>query len=688
MPFRTLRLAPGVNLEQSETLNQTQLAQSNLIRFYGGLVQKLGGWLQLTAATFIGVCRGLHGWSDIVGNPYLAVGTEQRLSVVIGGAIDDITPLAATENPAVAFSTVSGSALVIILDAGHSPSAGDWINLLTQVSVGGLVLFGFYQVQSVIDGSHYVIDAAALALSTVTDGGAVPAYTTTNGVATVSVAFANHGLSAGALFEAAVSTTVATVVISGLYDVTSVTDANTFVITAATTANASTTASENGGDARIEYLLPTGYAVNTPLTGYGIGEYGAGDYGVSGAAQAVGHLRQWSLDHWGQDLIASPSGGGIYYWAPPTPAPAIVLSSGAPLYNTAVFVMSQAEIIIALGAETSGIQEPLLVRWCDVGDFTDWTASATNQAGSFSLPTGSRIVGGLSIGLGALIWTDVDLWSMSYLGFPLVFGFNRIATGCGLMSQRAAGVVGSIIMWLSTRGFFNYTSGGGITPLECPVWDFLFNNIDTSQLDQVHCAPNPLFNEFAWHFPINPASPIYSADAPFGYVKVNYAENFVWDFGQSSQYQRTAWVGVSANGTPIGADTAGLLQQHEISKDANGAGMQWSWQTGYFTLGDGEDFSFLDMIIPDFVMQWDAAPPVISLELLATDYPFGLGTSSPTVCGPYVLDAATSPLNLATLFVPCNVRARQIALSAYGSDIGTFNRVGAIRFRFAPDGRF
>ena len=679
MSFRTLKLTPGVNLEQSPTLNQVQLAASNLIRFYGGLVQKLGGWAALTTQTFIGTCRGLHGWADIVGNAYLAVGTEQRLEVLIGGALDDITPLAATTNPSVAFTTVLNSTSVEIADSSYSPNAGDWLNLLTQVSVGGIVLFGYYLVATVIDSSHFTITAASPATASVTAAGAVPSYTTTNGSAIVTVLLDNHGLATGGIFNAAVSTTVATVVISGLYDVVFV-DANHFTISAATTANAGTTASENGGDAQINYLIPSGLAVATAETGYGIGDYGAGDYGISETGQvAIEPLRQWSLDHWGQDLIASPTNGGIYYWAPPTVAPALVLSNTAPLFSTTVFVMPQVQIVVSLGAETGGTQEPLLIRWSDQGDFTDWTPSATNQSGSFSLPTGSKILAGLAVGLGALIWTDVDLWSMTYLGFPLVFGFNRVAPASGIMAQRAAGASGSLVMWLSTRGFYTYTVGGGVSPLECPVWDFLINNIDATQTDQVHCAVNSLYNEMAWHFPIASTSPIYSTATPYGYVKFNYIEN-AWDYGISSQYQRTAWVGRSPVGNPVGADIAGLLQQHEIGFDANGAGMMWSWQTGFFN-DDGEDFIFVDLILPDFVLDWVNAPPQITLELLGVNYPISLPTTPPTVFGPYVVNTATAS------FVPCRARARQIALAASGSDLGTFNRLGAIRMRFSKDGR-
>ncbi len=271
---------------------------------------------------------------------------------------------------------------------------------------------------------------------------------------------------------------------------------------------------------------------------------------------------------------------------------------------------------------------------------------------------------------------------MTYLGFPLVFGFNRIAPSCGLIAQRAAGSAGSLVMWLSTRGFFQMHIGGGVNPIECPVLDFLFNNLDYMQLGQTHCAVNSLFNEMAWHFPIVPTSSIWSASAPIGYVKFNYVEN-CWDYGQSAQYQRTAWVDRSPIGNPVGADTASLLQQHEIGNDANSLPMIGGWQTGYFDLTEGEDYVFVDLIVPDFTLNTTANQPVISLSMLATNYPIGLNTSPPVTAGPYMVNTGPG----GTLFVPLRVRARQLALAASWSDLGSFNRLGAIRIRFAPDGR-
>jgi hypothetical protein len=681
MGFRTLRLKPGVNLEISPTLNTFQIATCNLIRFYGDMVQKLGGWLQLTSQRFVGICRGLHGWADLVGNAYLGIGTEQRLQVYVNGNIIDITPVVQTDNPAPAFTSANGSNLVVIADGSYTPNIFDWINLTTHVSIGTLVLYGYYQVLGVGSGT-YQVNAGASAQSNAGPGGTVATYTTTNGQSNVTVTLANHGLLAMGSYTAGVSTTVATLVISGTYTVVSVTSSSQFVISASGIANASTTASENSGNAQIKYLLPNGNSFLTSPGGWGAGSWGVGPWGVGGGTPVYQPGRQWSLDHFGQYLIASPLAGKIYYWTPPNAAPAVVVANTAPLYNNFVFVIQQAEIIMSLGAEVGGVQQPLLIRWCDPGDFTDWTVSTTNQAGSFSIPQGSALVGGAALGLGAMIWTDEGAWSVQYLGFPLAFGFNPIGQKNGLIAPRAFGVSGSLVMWLSRHQFWQGSIGGGSGVMECPVFDFYWYNVDKTQLIEIHCAVNSIFNEMTWFFPIAPTSPLFNPNASFGYVKYNYGEasdgkDGVWDYGLSQLYQRTAWTDTSPVGNPIGADLAGLLQQHEVGFDANGVAMfESSWQGGFVPLGDGEDYQFSDFLIPEFVTIGD---PVFIPNIQTYDYPNG----------PVTQVVTQLVNNASTYFITYSARGRYMAFgfNGYSLDIGTFWRLGGVRIRVSANGR-
>lgn len=676
MAFQKLALRPGVESIATQLAAMGTWWSTTLCRFFLGFLQKLGGWMRLTSTPLIGTCRGMHGWADLLGNDYLACGTEQRLEVVIGGSVSDITPLRQTNNISPAFTTVSTETAVAVADTGNGADAGDWINIVVPVSIGGIVLQGFYQIASITDANDYVINAATPATASTGPGGAVPEFTTTAANPKVEVTLDNHGLIAGDIFNVQVATTVGGITIAvGAYNVLAspAPTTNTFYFEPGSTPSGNTSAFENGGDARIEYLLPTGYAWNTPLTGWGIGDWGAGDWGLAGPGQVIAPMRQWSIDNWGEDMLASPTNGAIYEWTPPDPVPATLVAT-APANSISIFVIAQLQILVSIGSESSGTQYPLLVKWSDAGDYTDFTPSATNQAGSFQIPTGSTLVAGLAVGLGALLWTDVAMWSMVYEGLPFVFGFNQIATSCEAMSLRAPAVVANAIMWPSIRGFFRF-DGSGVSFFPCPVWDFLFYNVDYSQLGAVFSAVNTPFNEISWFFPFASTSPFYSAETPYGYVKFN-TQDGVWDYGVSVQLQRTAWVDhpAVAGGLPVGADTTGLLQQHESSPDADGQPLMWSATSGYFDIAQGEDFAFIDLFIPDAIATPSTAQVQVTIQ--ATDWP----GDKPRVYGPYIWTPATEFLTIA-------VRGRQAAITIGGTDLGSSVRIGAIRYRVSADGR-
>lgn len=660
MSLRRLALQPGIDTTKTKTLNSTGFSTSQLIRWLNKQPQKYSGWAHMNDEPFVGTCRGLFGWADYLGNPYLAVGTEQRVYLLIGGALYDITPIDATSNVAVDFSTTSGSAVVTIEDAANSPSVGDWINIVTPVSVGGIVLEGYYQVTGAVSGTEYEITAADLATSTVPNAGAVPLFNTAMASATILVTLANHGLTNADTFTVGVSTTVATIVISGDYAV-SVLTANTFNITGATLAGSTTSGSENGGLVRIQYLLPSGYAVNTALTGYGIGDYGAGDYGLSSAAQLIAPLRQWAFDQWGEDLVANYTGGSIYYWAPADPTIPLAIIATAPTMNNGIFVFSQAQILVALGSEVLGTQYPMLLRWSDVADFTEWTAAPANQAGSFQLSKGSRIVGARASGLGALVWTDTTLYSMFYSGTPGIFAINEAGGNCGLLAARAVASVSAGIFWAGTDSFYIY-AGGGVQPIDCPVWDFFHGNLDQSQLGQVFTALDSTYHEVALYFP--------TADGTMAFVKWNFVDN-LWDYGW---LERTAWIDHSPMGAPIGTDTSGLIQQHDTGYDADGAAMSVSIGTGDLDQADGEQYWFMDRVIPDFY--WLAGTPTVSLTIYGQDYP----EEDEVAYGPFLFMPGVE-------FVNPGIRARQFRFVFSSNDLGSLWRIGAIRLDVRPDGK-
>lgn len=664
MTFQKIIIRPGVNKEATPTLNQGGWSSCQLVRFLQGFAQKTGGWQQMTSTRLVGTATGMHAWADLLGNAYLAAGTDQRLQVFTGGQIYDITPLRATHNVAVDFSTVISTPVVTIVDAGHGAAATDWIYIVTAVSVGGLVLQGYYQIDTIVNANSYTITAASNATATVNNGGAGSVFNTTNLSPTITVTLAATGYSVGSVYTVGVSTTVATVVIFGDYAVASIVDANNFTITAGSAANATTTGSENGGNVRIQYLLPSGYASATSVTGYGIGDYGSGDYGLGSAGSAVVALRQWFMDNWGQDLNANYTQGPIYTWSPPNIGTRATVLSGAPTINTAIFVSMPARQLVATGTETGSVFDPNLIRYSDVDDNTVWNASSTNQAGSFRIPTGSRIIGSTLATQQGVIWTDIDMWSMTYQGPPFVYGFNKIGSNCGLIAGRAYAMIGTRLVWMGLDNFYVYDSNG-VTPIPCDVWDIVFQNLNTAQSDKIFGATNGLFNEVAFFFPS--ASGDGNVDT---YVKLNITDGF-WDYGT---LPRTAWHEAGVFNAPIGADDTGLLQQHEVGNDANGQPMTWYLESGWIDIAEGQDFMFVDQLLMDFVNS--SAGAQIAVTLSATDYP----GSPERVYGPYLITPTTQ-------YISTRLRGRQVKIRVGSSDLGSFIRMGASRYRGAIAGR-
>lgn len=688
MPHASFKLLPGVDQNKTPALNEAAISNSQLIRFIpdrtlGGLVQKLGGWTKFFPDTIGSIVRCLWAWEDTNSNSYLAVGAEgiaagggQALEVINSGVETDITPQKVTSDVAVDFSTTSGSSTVTIIDANFTVDRYDVVDIQTQVSVGGLVLFGQYQVTP-IGSTSYSIEARdklgdpALATSTVSSGGAVPQYDTTNGSNTVDVTLADHGYVAGDTFTALVATSVGGITVYGNYIVTDVASSSVFSIAVSSQASSTATADENAGDAHFVYLNGVGPLASG--TGYGVGGYGVGGYGSGSAPDPdLGtpiNAVDWTLDNWGEILIACPYGGPIYYWSPAGGTEIALAIANAPSVNEGMFVAMPQRQIIAWGSTFTGIIDPLLIRWCDVNNYDSWIPLITNQAGSYRIPKGSRIVQCIQGPQQGLIWTDLGVWAMQYAGPPYVYQFNEIGNGCGLIGRKAAGSMNGVIYWMGQSQFFRL-AGGGVEPIRCPVWDVIFQDLDTANLDKIRIAPNSRFGEITWYYPTNSNGGEVSH-----YVKYNVILN-EWDYGELG---RTAWINESVLGPPIGAAPNQYIYQHETSTDADGSPMVSSFQTGYFVMTEADVKMFIDQIWPD--MKWGYYGGVqdanIKLTFYVTDYP----GETPLAYGPYTLTQSVK-------FITPRFRGRLVSIKIESEDIGTFWRLGNIRYRFQQDGKF
>lgn len=510
----------------------------------------------------------------------------------------------------------------------------------------------------------------------------VPEFTTTLDSAVITVRLADHAQSVGNVVVFPVATSVGGLSVEGKYNVLSTPTIDTFTISAAEAATSAATAVMNGGQVAFRYYIAL--APGVAGLGYGLGDYGEGAYGLGGGAGsdqrgAPMAAANYSLDNWGELLLANPEDRGIFYWGPREGLLNAKLINEAPLYAHGMFVSQSQQQVIAYGAsinawETGGIgvyQDPLLIAWCDISNFFQWTPDATNQARNFRIPTGSEIVGGLATKNRNLIWTDLALWGQIYSGPPYVYATNQIADECGLIGKHAAASYGDAVYWMGKNNFFVY-AGAGVQTIPCTVWDFVFQDLDRDNEHLCIAEPNSDFTEIAFSFP----SVSGGTGLPDKTVVYNIVERvwYTWPFG------RLAWAGRSVLGNPIGVQPNGLILAHEDGYDADGSPITPRMRTGYFYIEESQDFVTVDRLIPDFRFgKFGAAQNAqISLTLYSVETP----GQTPLVNGPYLVTQATEYI---TLDPP--VRNKQFALEISSSDIGSFWRLGLVRFRWAPDGR-
>lgn len=668
MPSGSVKLIPGVNTQKSPALNEAGISASDMIRFRAGLVEKRGGWNRYYPFPYSAIPRAVLPFEDLNATVHVAVGTATQLSVITNGVSQDITPQNFTTNPALNFSTVINTNVVTIVDVANNSTIFDVVQIQTPITVGGVVLLGLYAINSIISGDSYTILAATNATATINNAGAVPSFTTTSGQFAVAVTFAAHGLSVGSTAIYPVATSVGGLTLQGFYTVQSVASSSAYTIDAPMLASSNATVSMNGGNSQIIYwvsVVPLAAALGYGQGGYGTGGYGTGASGAPRTATPI-TTDDWSLDNFGGTLVACPHNGPIFQWNPNSGFMTATIIATAPSVNTGIFVSTGQQMIVAYGSSFNGQQDPNLMRWTDAGRLNVWAPTVINQAGSYRIPTGSGVVGATTTAQEDLIWTDVDLWSMQYVGPPpaVVWGFNKLGNGCGLIGRSAYAKLGPAVYWMSQRQFWVFN--GTPTVQACTVWDNVFNNLaSSSNFWKIRGASNSQFGEAVWFFPSATGTGENN-----GYVSFNALEN-AWDVGSMA---RTAWADQSVIGAPIGAGLNGLIYQHETSPDGDGAPIAASFTTGYFMISNGEDFNFIDWMRPDF--KYQSASATITVYVLVSYY----APDAPVSFGPFTISEATEFINL-------RCRGRMAAFKAGSSDLGSVWRIGNVQFRYAPDGR-
>lgn len=700
-------LTPGVNTQLTMEANQAGISVSQQIRFKTGLAQKLGGWTNYYPTPVSSTpIRDVHGFQGFTGQKFIAAGSQTNLVVVSCGILSDITPqqnLNVFQN--VKLSATSGSNIVTITDPSLGLSGG--IGQLGSVylagnfiSLGsGVTISSGYGIVSVLSSETYQIAIDNLSPSTfssvaIGSNSSSPPYQMSfafsSGSNFADVFFVSAPFQAGSYYNFG-NVFVASTAVTLPLQVTSIIDSTHFQINIGFKSQVTISSQVSANIIYYQTQSPT-----LPFLGYGTGNYSSGAYGIgippppfTGTPITV---NDWSLDNAGNYLIAVPQNGPLYYWSVETgfSTAQVTIANSSPVFNRGGFVTQPQQIVMMFGStDLNGVQNPLLARWSDSINFLVWIPSPTNSAGSFRIPTGSLLVGGLQAPQFAVLWTDVDVWTATWVGQPLLWAWLRIGDGCGLIGQHAADVQQGVVYWCGPTNF--YVMSNGVQPLPCTVWDFFFDNLDPVNKSKVRATSNSLFNELAWFFPLSPAACLKYGIAYTGennaYVKLHVGEGneYEWDYGFLS---RTAWIDTTALGPPIGTDGNGNLLQHETSFDATGTPINAYFETGYFAIGDGSDLMIVDYVLPD--IRWQAgsatSPGTLLFTFYTTDYPSPETTFSGGALpgerqyGPYTVTQTTQ-------FINTRMRGRFWRCRIESNDLGTFWRIGKIKFRWGAAGR-
>ena len=509
-----------------------------------------------------------------------------------------------------------------------------------------------------------------------TSGSAVITATDTGHGAVVNdfVTISNSGnLGSGGKITAAV--------LNQEHQITSVT-ANTYTFVASATANGSDTG--NGGSATdAAYQINVGLDVYVPSTGWGANNWGEGTFGSSTALLETGQLRLWSHDHFGENLIINPRNGGIYKWVENNglTTRAVELSgiSGANLVPTKAIQVITSEKdrhLIVLGADPivgsarTGALDPMLIAFSDQENDLQFEPLITNTAGSLRLSSGSSIIGANKSRQEILVWTDTALYSMQFVGPPFTFAVNLINEGTGLIGPKASVTAPSAVFWMSQNNFYAYN--GSVQSLPCSVQNYIFADINLTQSFKINAFTISEKSEIGWFY--CSASSI-EIDR---YVIYNYAEQ-TWIYGSLS---RTAWLDAGIENFPR-AVSSGLLYQQETGFDDDGTPMTNVFiESSDFDIGDGEQFSFIRKIIPDFKFLSNSDAGKVNIVVKTRNFP-----------GDSLTTRSTSSIGSTTQQSNIRARGRQAVLRFESDDDDTTAntnvgwRLGATRLDVKTDGK-
>jgi len=625
MALQKLQFRPGINRNITNYSNEGGWFECDKVRFLNGYPEKLNGWITYSPSSILGTCRALFGWVTSFDDNFLAIGTNSKAYIEVGTNLNDITPLRSADATLAvhAFSATNASSVIAVEATAHGTNNGDFVTFSGASSLGG---------------------------------------------------------------------NITSDVLNQNYEITEI-DADNYSISADVTANASDTG--DGGPSAIgTYEIPVGNGTVTYGYGWGVGTWGRLGWG-SGALQPILlPLTVWFFDNFDNDLVMNVNTGGkgaIFYWErgsstdPGTSLStrAVRLTSLAGAKNVPaevgqIMVSQTDRHLLAFGAtpfsgatssEDTGTFDPLLIRFANQDEPQNFKPEITNSAGFLRVSSGSRIVTAFRTRQETLVFTDMSVHSLQFLGTSEVFSLQELETNISIAGPRCVAVASNVLFWMGTDKFYFYN--GRVDTLPCSLRDHVFNDINFDALPYVYAGTVESHNEIWWFYP--------SADSQTNdsYVTYNYKDK-LWFYGKLN---RSAWLDANLRQFPqaIGENT---LFDHERGVDADGSAMTSFITSSDFDISDGEKFTLVKRILPDVDFTGsNIEEPRVKMTVKPRDF---TGSSYRIEDDKNVIETS---VGVYTNQIFLRARARQIGFKITSDTLGTSWKLGSPRLDGKPDGR-
>jgi hypothetical protein len=725
MPLVDFKLLPGVDKQQTQVGAERRWVSCDNVRFRYGLPEKVGGWSSLLTDTIVGVARAQHSFVDLDGNRYVAIGTDKFLLIYFEGQLYDITPLDTTISSAT-FTFNGTTTITMTTSSAHGLLVGDIVlfDSVTLPAGTGLTNAVFE------DKLFQVITTPTSVTFTVT-------FTSTGATATggsvdlkpyqaVGPAAQTYGYGFGVGNFGGTVSGVATNDLDGALAADSAGNNGSSTQIRLTDGSAFPTSGTIAvGNELITY---SGRSTNE-LTGIARATNGtdtaihadeavvdnATNYAGWGSAVAASTVTLepglWSLDNFGDVLLATIANGKTYTWDSSIAArfttrasttTTSYITTSAPTASRAMMMAPVTRHLVLLGTETTigtaSTQDDMFIRFSDQDTINTFAPTATNSAGSQRLQDGTKIMGALKAKDNILVWTDTALYTMKHVGSPFTFGFEQVGTNCGLIGQNAVVEIDGVAYWMSNKGFFLFD--GTVKSLSCSIEDYVYDDVDTTKGQQMCAAINNLFTEVVWYYPTLTASyndryAVYNYGESAGSAE-NKVPGGVWYPGTEA---RTSWMPAkiypnphatkfdsTATGTfPSIIGETGLGQTvyfeqevgtNQINPDGSSTAIAGSLESYDFDLevgGAGQHYLSISRFLPDFKTLAGSATVTLKLKR----FPSSTATSS--VYSPFTVTSSSTQFNT-------RARGRFASVTIANAAVDDNWRFGTMRLDVKPDG--